>query len=80
MRVWERPAEKILAGNIATLPLAPIASVSSAELPALIHEWRSGSKAKPTPRDRGLWAATYLLMGLVYPETLRRPSFKESET
>jgi hypothetical protein len=30
-RVWERPAEEILAGNIAALPLAPIARVSCEE-------------------------------------------------
>jgi hypothetical protein len=37
VRVWDLPAEEILGGGIATLPLAPIASVSSVELPGLIR-------------------------------------------
>jgi len=87
VRVWERPAEEILAGDIATLPLAPIASVSSAELPGLIRRMEDRLKREATPAEAtDSWAATYLLMGLVYPENVAKAllrgvrNMKESTT
>jgi Domain of unknown function (DUF4351) len=73
LRVWERPVDEILAGNIATLPLAPIARVSSAELPAVIKRMAQRFKTKADPNEIGdYWAATYVLMGLVYPDSIAK--------
>jgi predicted transposase YdaD len=71
VRVWERPVEEILAGELATLPLAPIAQVPTGELPRVIQlmDDRIGREARPAERPE-LWTATFLLMGLVYPESL----------
>ncbi|MFI5455906.1 MAG: Rpn family recombination-promoting nuclease/putative transposase [Isosphaerales bacterium] len=87
VRVWERPAEEILAGDIATLPLAPIASVSSAELPGLIRRMEDRLKREATPAEAAdSWTAAYLLMGLVYPENVAKAllqgvrNMKESTT
>jgi predicted transposase YdaD len=73
LRVWERPVEELLTGNLATLPLAPIAQVSSADLPAVIRRMDERFDREADPREIGdLWAATYLLMGLVYPENVAK--------
>ena len=72
-RVWERPVDEILAGNIATLPLAPIARVSSTELPAVIKRMEQRFKIEADPNEIGdYWAATYVLMGLVYPDSIAK--------
>jgi predicted transposase YdaD len=72
-RVWERPVDEILAGNIATLPLAPIARVSSAELPAVIKRMAQRFKTEADPNEIGdYWAATYVLMGLAYPDSIAK--------
>jgi predicted transposase YdaD len=72
-RVWERPVAEILAGNIATLPLAPIARVSSTELPAVIKRMEERFNTEADPHDIGdYWAATYILMGLVHPGSIAK--------
>jgi len=87
VRVWARPAEEILAGDLATLPLAPITNVSSAELPGLIRRMEDRLMHEATPAEAAdSWTATYLLMGLVYPENVAKAllqrvrNMKESTT
>ena len=71
VKVWERPVEEILAGDLSTLPLAPIARVSVAELPRIIQLMDERIEREASPAERpDLWAATFLLMGLVYPKGL----------
>jgi predicted transposase YdaD len=73
VRIWERPVDEILAGNIATLPLAPISRVSSTELPAVIKRMEERFETEAAPLEVGdLWAATYVLMGLVYPDNIAK--------
>jgi predicted transposase YdaD len=73
VRIWERPVDEILGGNIATLPLAPISSVSSTELPAVIKRMEKRFATEADPQEIGdYWAATYVLMGLVYPESMAK--------
>ena len=73
VQVWERPVDEILAGNIATLPLAPISRVSSTELPAVIKRMTERFELEAEPEAIGdFWAATYVLMGLVYPESIAK--------
>jgi predicted transposase YdaD len=77
VRVWEKTAEEILAGNVATLPLAPIASVSAAELPGLIRRMEERFEHEcDRPEIGNYWAATYLLMGLVFPENIAKALLK----
>jgi hypothetical protein len=60
VRVWERPVEEILGGNIATLPLAPISRVSSAELPAVIKRMPERFETEAEPQEIGDFCdATY---------------------
>ncbi|HEX5102982.1 MAG TPA: DUF4351 domain-containing protein [Pirellulaceae bacterium] len=68
VRVWEQPVQQILAGGVATLPLAPLAAVSLNELPAVIRQIdeRLTSEASVAEAD-AIWASTYILMGLRYP-------------
>ncbi len=67
VKVWEVPAEELLKGSLATLPLAPIARVAPDELPRVIErmERRIDSEAAEEKRAP-LWTATFLLMGLRY--------------
>ncbi len=68
VRIWERPAGEILAGDLATLPLAPLADVSLEDLPAVIKQMEDRVNDLANPRAAAdVWAATYILMGLVYP-------------
>ncbi len=67
VRAWQQPVEAILNGGLGMLPLAPIAAVSRADLPAVIHRLRDRLANEATPNQaRTLWASTYVLMGLLY--------------
>ncbi len=71
VRTWERPAEEILTGGLATLPLAPLARVTENDLPAVIQAMRQRLDREATRSQAGtLWTATYVLMGLTYPDEL----------
>ncbi|MGO9597036.1 MAG: Rpn family recombination-promoting nuclease/putative transposase [Isosphaeraceae bacterium] len=71
VRTWERPAKEILAGGLGTLPLAPLGRVHEDDLPALIQTIRQRLDREATKSQaQTLWTATYLLMGLKYPENL----------
>lgn len=69
VRVWEMDAEALLTGGLGTLPLAPIANISTERLPEAIRRMDSRIQTEAaTPNEAAqLWAATYLLMGLKYP-------------
>ena len=87
VRVWELPVEDVLAGGLATLPLAPIADVPPAELPALIRTMDQRIRGEAEPDEvNTLWTAAYVLAGLKYPKELTVSLFqlvrglKESST
>jgi predicted transposase YdaD len=70
-QVWRQPVDAVLAGGIGTLPLAPLARVRRQELPGVIQRMRDRLAAEaPHPLAAKIWAATYVLMGLRYPEDL----------
>lgn len=69
LRVWERPAAEFLRGPLGLLPLAPIADVREAELPAVVGAMKARLEPDEAQAAR-LWAATYLLMGLRYDRAL----------
>ena len=47
-RVWEHHAEDLIESGLGVLPLAFIADIDRAKLPALIRRTSNGSTAKPT--------------------------------
>ena len=71
VRTWERPADEILAGGLAILPLAPLAMVKENELPTVIHAMQERLDREATKNQAEmLWTATYILMGLKYSDEL----------
>lgn len=65
VRVWMLSPERLLAGGLGTLPLAPVSAVATADVPAVIGRMKerlATREAKPLARD--LWAATFVLLGL----------------
>ena len=71
VRTWERPADEILAGGLATLPLAPLARVKENELPTVIRAMQERLDREATRNQaETLWTATYILMGLKYSDEL----------
>lgn len=68
VRAWEQPVEKVLKGDLAMLPLAPISQVSAEQLPGVIQEMEKRLSQEATPAERNdMWAATLILMGLRFP-------------
>ena len=68
VRVWELPVDLILAGGLATLPLAPVAP---AAVPAVIDRMRVRlDRDVPPPQARDLWQATEIVLGLRYDESV----------
>jgi predicted transposase YdaD len=71
VRVWECPADQILVGGLATLPLAPIGKVDEAELPSVIQAMQRRLDQETTQDQAStLWTATFLLMGTKYDQPL----------
>jgi predicted transposase YdaD len=77
VRVWRLPAEPLLSGGLALLPLAPISAVTEAELPGIIkriEQRLSGRRArKIAPK---LWAAAFILVGMRYSAALAEQLFR----
>ena len=62
------PVEAVLGGGLATLPLAPLADVPVAGLPAVIRRMGERLGRGVGPAEAGvLWTATYWLLGLRLP-------------
>jgi hypothetical protein len=68
IRLWQQPVEALLSGGLGTLPLAPLAQVRRAALPAIISRMEERVEREAAPAAAAtLWTSTYLLMGLRYP-------------
>jgi predicted transposase YdaD len=71
VRAWQKPVEAVLSGGLGTLPLAPLSDVSRAALPGVIDRMKERIRREAPPDEAGLlWTATYVLMGLRYPENV----------
>jgi predicted transposase YdaD len=87
VRLWELPAEKLLTGDLRTLPLAPLTDEAASALPAVIGriEERLRQEAPPEEADK-LRTATFVLLGLRYsPQVVEQlfrgvTSMEESST
>ena len=67
MPVWELPVDRILAGGIATLPLAPVSTVTPADLPGVIDRMRERLDREVSPPEAAdLWQTTAISMRLRY--------------
>lgn len=78
LRVWQLPAEQVLAGGIGTLPLAPVGDVQPGDVPDVIRRMKERLRGE---RRRGraadVWAATYVLLGLRYSQAFADLLFQE---
>ncbi|MCI0701610.1 MAG: DUF4351 domain-containing protein [Planctomycetia bacterium] len=71
LRVWERPVADFLNGPLGLIPLAPLANVTSTDLPTVVASMRTRLDTQPDrPLVAKLWAASYVLMGLRFKEAL----------
>ena len=59
LRIWKLPVEMLLDGGVGTLPLAPLADVSRAELPTVIARIKKRlQQPQEQPWAADIWAAT----------------------
>ncbi len=59
IRVWEKSWEEVLAGGLATLPLAPLAQGAQERLPEVFAQMQQRFAQKAAPSEaRELWVAT----------------------
>lgn len=71
VRVWRLPAEELLRGGPGVLPLAPVSTVTAADLPGIIERMDARLQARRLrPLAEDVWAATYILLGLRYSRAL----------
>lgn len=65
VRVWEKAVDDILNGELATLPLAPLANVPLKRLPDVIRQMEDRFDREASVEEAGTyWTATLLLLGL----------------
>jgi predicted transposase YdaD len=71
VRLWEQPVGPLLSGGLRVLPLAPLAAVTEAELPAVVRriDRRLDAEAEAGERAK-LKVAMYILMGLTWERGL----------
>lgn len=70
VRLWKEDPEDYLNAGVAVLPLAPLTDVVRADLPGVIDRMTPRINAEPPARAAKIWLATYLLMGMRYPDDL----------
>jgi hypothetical protein len=87
VRLWEEDPETYLEAGISQVPMVPLTRVTEAELPGFIRRMAARIDQEPKPRADKLWTATYLLMGMRYPDELsdqllegKRQTMRESTT
>lgn len=70
VRLWQEDPETYLNGSIALVPLAPLTAVSEPGLPGMIRRMGDRINREVPSRAARLWAASYVLMGLRFPDDL----------
>jgi predicted transposase YdaD len=76
VRAWELPVEVVMTGGTGILPMAPLADVTPGALPEVFRRIGERLRHEPPNVAAKLWTATYLLMGLRYPEVLTETLFR----
>ena len=80
VRVWRLPAEPLLTGSLALLPLAPISAVTEAELPGIINRMERRLHGRRRKLAEQIWSAAYILSGLRYSPALLTTLFRGVES
>lgn len=80
VRLWTEDPELYLTGGISLTPLAPLTNVPEAALSGVARRMAERINGEPRPRAAKLWTATYLLMGLRYPDELVTKLFEGIQT
>jgi hypothetical protein len=70
VRLWQEDPETYLTAGVGLVPLAPLTDVSEADLPGVVRRMAERINTEPRPRAAKFWTATYLLMGVRYPDEL----------
>jgi predicted transposase YdaD len=78
--LWQDDPELYLTRALGLVPLAPLAAVSEPELAGLVQRMRARIDPVPSPLAAKLWTATFLLMGLRYPDELVASLFEGVQT
>jgi predicted transposase YdaD len=66
LRVWQLPAEHLLAGGPGILPLAPISAVTPEQVPGVVERMQEQMQPYRGQQAKRIWTATFMLMGLRY--------------
>ncbi|QEH36075.1 hypothetical protein OJF2_46350 [Aquisphaera giovannonii] len=71
VRLWEWSAEEVIAAGPSAAPLATLADVTEQELPGVLQAIsQTMGREIASDKFRKLWTATYILMGLKFPNEL----------
>jgi len=70
VRLWEQDPDSFLTAGVVLVPLAPLTDVSEDALPGVVRRMAARINNEPRPQANKLWTATYILMGLRYPDEL----------
>jgi hypothetical protein len=68
VRLWQENPEDYLSAEVGLVPLAPLTNVAEVDLPEVVRRMAGRINVEPRPRAAKLWTATYLLMGVRYPD------------
>jgi hypothetical protein len=67
VRVWQQPAEAVLQGGLAVLPLAPVSNIGPDRLAEVLTAVAQRLRREATPEQTAmLWKATTILLSLRY--------------
>jgi hypothetical protein len=81
VRVWELPLERLLAGPLAWLPLAPLSEMGPTPLTEVVVEIDRRLNREAGPAEAAeLWTAVYLLAGLRYTDAECGPLLQRVRT
>jgi len=70
VRLWKEPVDSFLNAGVELVPLVPFADVEEQQLPELVHKMADRINTLEPARAAKLWTASYILMGMRYPDDL----------
>ncbi len=70
VRLWKEPVDSFLNAEVELVPLAPLADVEEQQLPELVRRMAERFKPLDAMDAAKLWTASYLLMGMRFPDEL----------
>ena len=70
LRVWQEPPERFLEAGPGLFPLATVAKVTKNDLHGVFEQMKVRLSQSPPGERKKVWTASYIMMGLRYPQTL----------